>query len=292
MTKAIEQGLPKQKIEEAAARISARIDRGEQVIVGVNKYKLKEEAPIDILDVDNKAVRLSQIKRLETIRAARDSKAVEAALDALTNAAKDGSGNLLALAVEAMKLRATVGEISAALEKIYGRFNAEVKVISGVYGAEYAKDNGLKDILKETALFADAQGRRPTILVAKMGQDGHDRGVKVIASAFADMGFDVEVGPLFATPEEVVDLAVNKNVHMIGISSHAAGHKTLVPELINILHKKGRADIIVVCGGVIPQQDYAFLEEAGVAAIFGPGTNIPEAASKVLKIIQRRNDLG
>jgi methylmalonyl-CoA mutase len=292
MTKAIEQGLPKQKIEEAAARISARIDRGEQVIVGVNKYKLKEEDLINILDVDNKAVRLSQIKRLETIRAARDSKAVEASLDALTNAAKDGSDNLLALAVEAMKLRATVGEVSAALEKIYGRFNAEVKVISGVYGAEFAKDNGLKDILKDTALFADTQGRRPNILVAKMGQDGHDRGVKVIASAFADMGFEVEVGSLFATPEEVVDLAIQKNVHMIGISSHAAGHKTLVPELINILHKKGRGDIIVVCGGVIPQQDYAFLEEAGVAAIFGPGTNIPEAASKVLKIIQRRNDLG
>jgi len=292
MTKAIEAGMPKQKIEEAAARTMARIDRGEQVIVGVNKYELKEEDPIEILDVDNAAVRVSQIKRLKDVRAKRDSKAVEAALAALTNAAKKNTGNLLALAVEAMKARATVGEVSATLETAWGRYNAEVKTISGVYSALYEKDRGLESILASTAKFAQEQGRRPCILVAKMGQDGHDRGAKVIATAFADMGFEVDVGALFATPAEVAQLAIKNKVHMIGISSHAAGHKTLVPQLIDELRKQGADGIIVICGGVIPHQDYQFLEDAGVAAIFGPGTNIPQAAEKVLRIIQRKNYVG
>ena len=291
MTKAIETGMPKAKIEEAAARMMARIDRAEQVIVGVNKYQLKKEDPIEILDVDNAAVRVSQIKRLEAIRAKRDSKSVEAALAALTDAAKNKTGNLLALTVEAVKLRATVGEISSALETAWGRYDAQVKTISGVYGSLYAQDKGLEPILKATARFAETQGRKPRLLVAKMGQDGHDRGSKVIASAFADMGFEVEVGPLFATPAEVAKLAVEKSVHMVGVSSHTAGHKTLVPQLIAELKKIGGGGIVVICGGVIPQQDYAFLEEAGVAAIFGPGTNIPQAAEKVLRIIERRNDV-
>jgi methylmalonyl-CoA mutase len=291
MTKAIEAGIPKQKIEEAAARMMARIDRGEQVIVGVNKYQLKKEDPIEILDVDNAAVRISQIKRIKDIKAKRDKKAVEAALAALTKAAKDETGNLLALAVEAVKLRATVGEVSAALEAVWGRYNAEVKTISGVYGALYEQDHGLEVILASTAKFAQEQGRPPRILVAKMGQDGHDRGAKVIATAFADMGFDVDVGPLFATPAEVARQAIENDVHMVGVSSHAAGHKTLVPQLIDELKKQGGDGIIVICGGVIPQQDYEFLENAGVAAIFGPGTNIPLAAEKVLKIIQRKNDI-
>jgi len=289
MTKAIEAGLPKQKIEEAAARMAAQIDRGEQVIVGVNKYKLKEEDPIDTLDVDNTAVRTSQIKRLNEIKAKRDSKAVEAALAALTTAAEKKTGNLLELAVEAMKLRATVGEVSSALEKVHGRYDAVIKTISGVYGAAYAGDNGLKNIIRQTEEFAKKEGRKPRILVAKMGQDGHDRGAKVIASAFADMGFEVDVGPLFATPAEVAKHGIDNNVHIIGVSSHTAGHKTLVPQLISELAKQGGGNIIVICGGVIPQQDYDFLINAGAAAIFGPGTNIPEAAEKVLRIIQRKN---
>jgi methylmalonyl-CoA mutase len=292
MTKAIEAGMPKQKIEEAAARISARIDRGDQVIVGVNKYTLKKEDPIEILDVDNAAVRLSQIKRLETIKASRDTAKVDAALAALTQAAKDNSGNLLALAVEAMKLRATVGEVSLALEKIYGRYKAEIKTISGVYGALYDGDQGLQAIREKTAAFAIENGKKPRMLVAKMGQDGHDRGAKVIASAFADMGFDIDVGPLFATPQEVAQMAVKAGVHIVGVSSLAAGHKSLVPQLMSELAKQGGENIIVICGGVIPAQDYAFLEDAGVAAIFGPGTNIPQAADRVLALIQRKNYMG
>jgi len=292
MTKAIDAGMPKRNIEEAAARISARIDRGEQVIVGVNKYKLKQEDAIEILDVDNAAVRLSQIKRLEDIKASRDGKAVQAALAALTQAARDGTGNVLALAVEAMKLRATVGEVSAALEEIYGRYKAEITMVSGVYGASYGAETGLQAIKEATKTFEEEEGRKPRILVAKMGQDGHDRGAHVIATAFSDMGFDVDVGPLFATPAEVAELGISKDVHVVGISSHAAGHKTLVPQLMAELKKQGGAHIIVVCGGVIPQQDYTFLEDAGVAAIFGPGTNIPEAADKILRIIQRKNYVG
>ena len=290
MTKAIEAGFPKQKIEEAAARISAKIDRKDSVIVGVNKYQLKEEAPIDILEIDNSAVRISQIKRLNDIKGKRDSKAVEAALNALTQAAKDNSGNLLELAVEAMRVRATVGEVSDALEKIYGRYEAVVKTISGVYGAEYANDDGLKAIIKRTQDFLESDGRRPKIYIAKMGQDGHDRGAKVVASAYADMGFDVVVGPLFATPEETARAAIAENVHVVGVSSHTAGHKTLVPQLIDELGKQGGGHITVIVGGVIPQQDYDFLKQAGVAAIFGPGTNIPEAAVKLMNIVERRNE--
>jgi len=286
MTKAIEAGVPKLKIEEAAARKQARIDRVDEVIVGVNKYALKKEDPIEILDVDNAKVREAQIKRLEKIRATRDEKACQAALATLEHAAAKKTGNLLALAVDAAKARATVGEISFALEKVYGRYNAEVRTISGVYGALYNDDNGLKPIRDKAAAFAKSHGRRPRLLVAKMGQDGHDRGAKVIATAFADMGFDVDVGSLFATPEEVARQAVENDVHIVGVSSHAAGHKTLVPQLIAALKAAGRPDILVVCGGVIPAQDYAFLEKAGVAAIFGPGTNIPEAAEKVIGLIK------
>ncbi len=287
MTKAIEAGIPKQKIEESAARKQARIDRGEDVIVGVNKYQLKEEDPIDILDVDNAKVREAQITRLNKIRSSRNSSACENALNALTEAAKNKTGNLLELAVEAAKARATVGEISDALEKIYGRYNASIKTISGVYGAVYDADDSLKPIRNKVAEFAKGEGRRPRILVAKMGQDGHDRGAKVIATAFADMGFDVDVGSLFATPEEVARQAVENDVHIVGVSSHAAGHKTLVPQLISALKKAGRGNILVVCGGVIPAQDYETLEKAGVAAIFGPGTNIPLAAEKVLGLLRK-----
>jgi len=290
MTKAIESGFPKHKIEEAAARISARIDRSEQVIVGVNKYKLKQEDDLDFLEIDNQAVRISQIKRLQEIRAKRDNASVSKALAALSDAARDKTGNLLELAVEAMKLRASVGEISQALEEVYGRYDADIKTVSGVYGAVFDVDDGLKNIRSETALFAEKEGRKPRILVAKMGQDGHDRGARVIASAFSDMGFEVDVGSLFATPAEVAKLAIANNVHMVGVSSHAAGHKTLVPQLIEELNKQGGGNIIVICGGVIPPQDYDFLKEAGVAAIFGPGTNIPEAAEKTLRIIQRKNE--
>ncbi len=286
MTKAIEAGIPKQKIEESAARKQARIDRVEEVIVGVNKYQLKQEAPIDILDVDNAKVRLSQIERLKNVRTKRDAAACEKALGALTEAAKNKTGNLLELAVEAAKARATVGEISSALEKIYGRYNASIKTISGVYGAVYDEDDSLKPIRDKVAEFAKGEGRRPRILVAKMGQDGHDRGAKVIATAFADMGFDVDVGSLFATPEEVARQALENDVHIVGVSSHAAGHKTLVPQLISALKEAGRSDILVVCGGVIPAQDYDVLEKAGVAAIFGPGTNIPLAAEKVLGLLK------
>jgi len=287
MIKAIEAGIPKQKIEESAARKQARIDRGEEVIVGVNKYQLKQEDPINILDVDNAKVRESQIARLAEVRKNRDNSACEMALNALTQAAKDGSGNLLELAVIAARARATIGEISSALEKIYGRYNASVRTISGVYGAVYDGDDGLKSLRESVANFAKNEGRRPRMLVAKMGQDGHDRGAKVIATAFADMGFDVDVGSLFATPEEVARQAVENDVHIVGVSSHAAGHKTLVPQLIAALKAEGRGDILVVCGGVIPAQDYAMLENAGVSAIFGPGTNIPKAAEKLLELLKK-----
>ena len=288
MTKAIEAGVPKQKIEESAARRQARLDRGDDIIVGVNKYALKKEDAIEILDVDNAKVRLSQIERLKKVRESRNEKACTAALEALTKAAADKSGNLLELAVEAAKQRATVGEISSALEKVYGRYNAQVQTISGVYGSVYDSDDALKPIRDKVAAFAVSEGRRPRMLVAKMGQDGHDRGAKVIATAFADMGFDVDVGSLFATPEEVARQAIENDVHLVGVSSHAAGHKTLVPQLIAALGKAGRSDILVVCGGVIPAQDYDFLHKAGVAAIFGPGTNIPEAAIKVLELVSKK----
>lgn len=291
MIAAIEAGIPKMHIEEAAARKQARIDRADEVIVGVNKYKLKEEAAIDILDVDNAKVREAQIARLKQIRSKRNEVACQQALDALTKAAESGKDNLLALAVEAAKQRATVGEISSALEKIYGRYNATIKTISGVYGGLFDQDKGLEPIRVKVLTFATDEGHPPRLFVAKMGQDGHDRGAKVIATAFADMGFDVEVGALFATPEEVAKLAIEKDVDVVGVSSHAAGHKTLVPQLIAELEKQGRGDITVVCGGVIPAQDYEMLYDAGVAAIYGPGTNIPDAAVSLIDILKKRHNV-
>ena len=288
MTKAVEEGMPKRVIEEAAARKQARIDRAEEVVVGVNKYARAEEDDIDILDVDNAAVRESQVRRLNTIRNTRDGAACQAALDALTKAAETGTGNLLELAIEATRRRATVGEISDALEKVYTRHRAQVRSISGVYGAAYEGDAGFERIRKEVASFAEGEGRRPRMLVVKMGQDGHDRGAKVIATAFADIGFDVDVGPLFQTPDEAARQAIENDVHVIGVSSQAAGHKTLVPALIDELKKQGAADILVVCGGVIPAQDYEFLRAKGVAAIYGPGTNIPTAAAEIMDILRKR----
>lgn len=283
MTKAVAAGLPKLRIEEAAARKQARVDRGEEVVVGVNKYKRDEEEDIDILDIDNAKVRESQVTRLNTVRNTRDKAACEAALAALTSAAETGEGNLLALAVDATRKRATVGEISDALEKVYTRYRAEIRSISGVYGSAYDADDSFKKIRTEIAAFAEIEGRRPRMLVVKMGQDGHDRGAKVIATAFADIGFDVDVGPLFQTPAEAAREAIENDVHLIGVSSQAAGHKTLVPELIDELKKQGADDIMVVCGGVIPQQDYEFLFAKGVAAVYGPGTHIPTAAAEILQ---------
>ena len=283
MTKAVAAGLPKLRIEEAAARKQARVDRGEEVVVGVNKYKRAEEEGIDILDIDNAKVRESQVTRLNTVRNTRDQAACEAALAALTSAAETGDGNLLALAVDATRKRATVGEISDALEKVYTRYRAEIRSISGVYGSAYDADASFKKIRTDVAAFAETEGRRPRMLVVKMGQDGHDRGAKVIATAFADIGFDVDVGPLFQTPAEAAREAIENDVHVIGVSSQAAGHKTLVPELIDELKKQGADDIMVVCGGVIPPQDYDFLFAKGVAAVYGPGTHIPTAAAEILQ---------
>jgi methylmalonyl-CoA mutase len=287
MTKAVEAGIPKLRIEEAAARRQARVDRGEDVIVGVNKFQLKDEDPVDVRDIDNGAVRDSQIARLKSVRAKRDEAKTKAALDAIVEGAK-GNANLLELAVEAARARATVGEISDAMEKVFGRHRAEIRSISGVYGSAYEGDNEFAAIRSDIETFAKEEGRRPRMLVAKMGQDGHDRGAKVIATAFADLGFDVDIGPLFQTPEEVAKDAVEADVHVVGISSQAAGHKTLVPMLIQALKKQKAGDILVVVGGVIPAQDYDFLRKAGVAAIFGPGTNIPDAARDVLKLIRAR----
>jgi len=288
MTKAIEVGMPKLRIEEAAARRQARIDRGEEVIVGVNKYQPEEKDSVDLLDIDNGAVRESQIARLEKIRASRDTNACNAALDALTKAAQNQSGNLLALTVDAARARATVGEISDALEKCYTRHRAVIRSISGVYGSAYEGDEGFEKIQAEIKSFQLDEGRRPRMLVVKLGQDGHDRGAKVIATAFADIGFDVDMGPLFQTPDEAAQQAIENDVHVIGISSQAAGHKTLVPQLIKSLNELGGDDIITICGGVIPPQDYAFLQKAGTAAIFGPGTNIPVAASEILQLVKRQ----
>ncbi|MGR3520180.1 MAG: methylmalonyl-CoA mutase [Roseovarius sp.] len=285
MTRAVESGMPKLRIEETAATRQAMIDRGDEVIVGVNKYRKEKEDPIDILDVDNVKVRDSQIKALERIRASRDQVACDAALDELTRRAVEG-GNLLDAAVEAARARATVGEISMALEKEFGRHRAEVRTLAGVYGAAYEGDAGFAAIQRDVEKFAEDEGRRPRMLVVKMGQDGHDRGAKVIATAFADIGFDVDVGPLFQTPEEAAQDAIDNDVHVVGISSQAAGHKTLAPRLIEALRARDAGDIIVICGGVIPQQDYEFLQKAGVKAIFGPGTNIPDAARDILDLIR------
>ncbi|WP_435229870.1 methylmalonyl-CoA mutase [Pseudopelagicola sp. nBUS_20] len=285
MTKAVASGLPKLRIEESAATRQAMIDRGNEVIVGVNKYRKDSEDPIDILDVDNVAVRESQLTRLKEIRDSRDDGVCLKALEELTRVSKEG-GNLLTAAVEAARARASVGEISMAMEKEFGRHRAEVRTLAGVYGAAYEGDEGFAAIQKSVDDFADVEGRRPRMLVVKMGQDGHDRGAKVIATAFADIGFDVDVGPLFQTPDEAAQDAVDNDVHVVGISSQAAGHKTLAPQLIMALKEKDAEDIIVICGGVIPQQDYDFLKNAGVKAIFGPGTNIPEAAQDILKLIR------
>jgi len=288
MTKAVSSGMPKLRIEDSAARRQARVDRGEDVIVGVNKYRTETKDEIELLDIDNTAVRDQQVARLKKLRAKRDEAASTAALDALTRAARDKSGNLLALAIEATRRRATVGEISDALEKVFTRHRAVTHSISGVYGAAYEGDEGFARIKREVDAFAEEAGRRPRMLVVKLGQDGHDRGAKVIASAFADIGFDVDIGPLFQTPEEAARQAIENDVHVIGASSQAAGHKTLVPQLVDALRKGGAEDIIVVCGGVIPPQDYDFLLNAGVSAIYGPGSNIPQAAHEILQIVRQR----
>jgi methylmalonyl-CoA mutase len=285
MTRAVESGMPKLRIEQAAAERQAKIDRGDEVIVGVNKWRPAEPDEIDILDIDNEAVRERQVERLGRIRAERDGAACDAALEALEEGAQ-GGGNLLALAVEAARARATVGEISDAMERVFGRHRAEVRTLSGVYGAAYEGDEGFEKIRADVAAFAEEEGRRPRMLVVKMGQDGHDRGAKVIATAFADIGFDVDVGPLFQTPEEAAQDAIDNDVHVIGISSQAAGHRTLAPQLVEALRKQGAEEILVVCGGVIPQPDYEFLMSKGVKAIFGPGTNIPEAAARILEMIR------
>ncbi|WP_283177510.1 methylmalonyl-CoA mutase [Gemmobacter sp. 24YEA27] len=285
MTKAVASGMPKLRIEETAARRQAMIDRGEEVVVGVNKYRKAKEDPIDILEIDNMAVRDAQIARLDQIRATRDQVACDAALLELGRRTVEG-GNLLEAAVECARMRASLGEISLAMEGTFGRHRAEVKTLAGVYGAAYEGDAGFEAIQKDVEAFAEEEGRRPRMLVVKMGQDGHDRGAKVIATAFADIGFDVDVGPLFQTPEEAAQDAIDNDVHIIGISSQAAGHKTLAPLLIAALNKAGAGDIMVICGGVIPQQDYDYLKKAGVKAIFGPGTNIPDAAKEILDLIR------
>ncbi|WP_371054506.1 methylmalonyl-CoA mutase [Rhodosalinus sp. K401] len=286
MTEAVISGMPKLRIEETAATRQAMIDRGEQVVVGVNKYRLPHEEDLDILAIDNAKVRESQIARLETVRAARDQAACDAALAEVERAAGEG-GNLLGAAVEAARARATVGEISMAMEKVFGRHRAEVKTLAGVYGKAYEGDEGFAAIQKAVEDFADEEGRRPRMLVVKMGQDGHDRGAKVIATAFADIGFDVDVGPLFQTPEEAAQDAIDNDVHVVGVSSQAAGHRTLAPQLVDALREKGAGDVLVICGGVIPQQDYEFLKTSGVKAIFGPGTNIPDAAKDILDLIRK-----
>jgi len=288
MTRAVESGMPKMRIEEASVLRQARIDRGEEIIVGVNKYRLAEEPPVDILDIDNSAVRESQIRRLKQVREDREDSVCTKALNALTRAAQDGAGNLLELAVEAARARATVGEISDALEKVYSRHRAVTHSITGVYKSAYEGDGDFMSIQQDVENFALTEGRRPRMLVCKLGQDGHDRGARAIATAFADIGFDVDIGPLFQTPEEAVREAIENDVHVIGISSQAAGHKTLVPQVINGLKKEGAEDIIVICGGVIPPQDYEEMLGFGVAAIYGPGTNILVSAREVLDIIRQR----
>ena len=273
MTKAVAAGVPKLRIEESAARRQALIDRGEEIIVGVNKYQPETQDNVDILDIDNTAVRDAQIERLEAVRRSRDEAACQKSLEALSEAARSGEGNLLALSIEAARARASGGEISDALEKIYTRHKAEIRSISGVYGSAYEGDEGFEKIKQEVDAFAEAEGRRPRMIVVKLGQDGHDRGAKIIATAFADIGFDVDIGPL------------ENDVHEVGISSQAAGHKTLVPALIAELRRLSAEDIIVVCGGVIPPQDYEQLKQEGVAAIYGPGTNIPDAAIEIMSMV-------
>ncbi|MGV3666401.1 MAG: methylmalonyl-CoA mutase [Leptospira bouyouniensis] len=285
MAEAIETGIPKMRIEEASARKQARIDSGKDVIVGVNRFRLDKEAPLDILDIDNTAVRIAQIKRLEQMKKDRDNTAVEAALNAITKCAETGNGNLLELAVDAARKRASLGEISYAMEKVFGRYKAVIRSISGVYSSEISEDKGYIEARSLADEFAKLEGRRPRIMVAKMGQDGHDRGAKVISTSFADMGFDVDIGPLFQTPAEVAKQVVENDCHILGVSSLAAGHKTLVPQVIEELKKLGAEDVLVVVGGVIPAQDYDFLYKSGATAIFGPGTVISEAAKQILNLL-------
>ena len=288
MAKAIETGIPKMRIEEASARKQARIDSGEEKIIGINEYRLEKEAPIDILAVDNTAVRESQIKRLKELRANRDEAAVKKALAAITECVKTKQGNLLELAVEAAKVRASLGEISDACEVVVGRYKAVIRSISGVYSSEVKNDKSFERAKELCAEFAKKEGRQPRVMIAKLGQDGHDRGAKVVSSAYADLGFDVDVGPLFQTPEETAKMAIENDVHMIGMSSLAAGHKVLLPALVEELAKQGRPDILVFCGGVIPAQDYDFLKENGVVAIFGPGINIPEASREIMEALNEQ----
>lgn len=288
MAKAIETGVPKMRIEEAAAKRQARIDSGRETIIGVNKYKLDQEDAIDILEVDNTAVREQQLNRLKELKANRDNAKVQEALEAITKCTETGEGNLLALAINAARLRASLGEISSAVEKVTGRYQAVIRSISGIYSSEYSDNEIIDRVRKMADDFEQKEGRRPRILVAKMGQDGHDRGAKVVATAYADMGFDVDIGPLFQTPAETAKMAVENDVHVVGVSSLAAGHKTLVPSLRDELKELGREDIMIICGGVIPAQDYDFLYENGATAIFGPGTVIPVAAEKILKELFER----
>jgi methylmalonyl-CoA mutase len=287
MTKAVDSGWAKLKIEAAAAEKQARIDSGKDVIVGVNKYKLAKEDPLDFLAIDNVKVRDGQIERLKNIRATRDTAKVQAALDTLTASAETGEGNLLELSIHAIRLRATVGEVSDALEKVFGRHRADTQKVTCVYAAAYDSAEGWDQLKKEINEFADAKGRRPRVMISKLGQDGHDRGAKVVATAFADLGFDVDMGPLFQTPEECARQAIENDVHAVGVSTLAAGHKTLVPAIIEELKKQGADDIIVFVGGVIPRQDYDFLYEAGVKGIYGPGTPIPASAKDVLEQIKK-----
>ena len=287
MAKAIETGLPKLRIEEAAAKKQARIDSGRDIIVGVNRYQVEEDYQIEVRDVDNQAVRNSQINRLNAVKSSRNQEDVDKSLETITQAAKSGEGNLLALAVDAARKRATLGEISFAMEKVFGRHKAQTQAISGVYAAEVKNQDSFKKAQELSDRFAELEGRRPRIMVAKMGQDGHDRGAKVIATGFADLGFDVDIGPLFQTPQEVAEQAIENDVHIVGASSLAAGHKTLIPQLIQALKELGRSDIMVVAGGVIPQKDYEFLFDAGVTAVFGPGTVLSEAAIEILEKLMK-----
>ena len=288
MTKAVESGMPKQRIEAAAARRQALIDQGKEVVVGTNKYQAENAEPVEVREIDNSAVRNAQIERLKNIRKSRDTQKVDSALKTITDAAETGEENLLALSINAMRVRATVGEVSTAIEKIWGRYNAPIQSISGVYAKAFLDQNKISAVREEINSFAKKAGRRPRIMVAKMGQDGHDRGAKVIATAFADLGFDVDIAPLFQTPEEVVKQAIENDVHVIGISSQAAGHKTLIEQLMMVLQKEKAEDIAVVAGGVIPPQDYDFLKNLGVACVFGPGTPIPEAAQGVLAAFDKK----
>jgi methylmalonyl-CoA mutase len=285
MAKAIETGIPKMRIEEAAARKQARIDSGEEIIVGLNRFRLEKEDPIDILAVDNTAVRISQVKRLQEMKAGRDNEAVQRALAAITECARTGKGTLLELSVEAARLRASLGEISDACEAVAGRYKAVIRSISGVYSSEVKGDKTFEQARTLAEQFAKKEGRQPRIMVAKLGQDGHDRGAKVVATGYADIGFDVDMGPLFQTPEEAARQAVENDVHVVGVSSLAAGHLTLVPQIIGELEKLGRPDIMVLVGGVIPAQDYAHLYKDGAAAIFGPGTPVATAAVKIMELL-------